>query len=219
MTMIDVDTSPLQAAREWRGISLVAVAMNCGLPVAQAEALEDGDLTAFASVDEMIAAAVVYGASIGVGRDEAMALLDRTVTHGSGATAAVPDIDPVPADVRPNDAFSGAVQERSARIAGRDDCVATPPLLTPALLELPADESAVAAYVPVDEPAAPGRLDIELPAVPEGPTPEQAVAASGELHLDEAFGPDAPWERAGQSSEWCIWWWPRAGAREPAMRR
>jgi hypothetical protein len=62
MTMIDVDTSPLQAAREWRGIGLVAAAMNCGLPVAQAEALEEGDPSAFSSIDEMIAAAVVYGA-------------------------------------------------------------------------------------------------------------------------------------------------------------
>ena len=81
MTMIDVDTSPLQAAREWRGIGLVAAAMTSGLPMSQAEALEEGDPSAFESIDEMIAAAIVYGSSLGIGRDEAMALLDRTVTR------------------------------------------------------------------------------------------------------------------------------------------
>jgi hypothetical protein len=183
MTMIDVDTSPLQAAREWRGIGLVAVAMNCGLPVAQAEALEAGDSGAFDSVDEMIAAAVLYGSSLGIGRDEAMALLDRTVGR-EAAVVNFPNVVEQPLE-RPNGAFSGAVQERSARIAEREDLVSTP--------AIPVDE-------PVDEPVAPAALEMALPAVPEGPTPEQAVAASGELHLDEAFGPDAPWERSGSGS-------------------
>ena len=63
MTTIDVDTSPLQAAREWRGIGLVAAALQSGLPVAQAEALEQGDTSQFQSIDEMIASAVVFLAS------------------------------------------------------------------------------------------------------------------------------------------------------------
>ncbi len=193
MTMIDVDTSPLQAAREWRGIGLVAAAMNSGLPVAQAEALEGGDPAAFSTIDEMIAAAVVYGASIGIGRDEAVALLDRTVCR-TGAQVDLPD--PTSAiTVRPNEAFSGAVHERAARISDREDVVsdliAATPLLTVALT----DQEQVAHPVLdpiIEEPAAPS---IELPTVPVGPTPEQAVAASGELHLDSAFGPDGPWER------------------------
>ncbi len=188
MTMIDVDTSPLQAAREWRGVGLVAVAMNCGLPVTQAEALEAGDSSAFDSVDEMLAAAVLYGASLGIGRDEAMALLDRTV----GREAAIVNFPTVVSsdvhDQRPNGAFSGAVQGRSARIAERDDIVATPAIV-----------------VDDDEPLAPAAIERELPAVPTGPTPEQAIAASGELHLDDAFGPDAPWERSGGTGELEAW--------------
>lgn len=171
--MIDVDTSPLQAAREWRGIGLVAAAMNCGLPVAQAEALEGGDPAAFATIDEMIAAAVVYGASIGIGRDEAMALLDRTVCR-TGPQVALPDAP----TARPNERFSDAVTERSARMATRAEVAS--PVLEPIIDPI------------IDEPDAPMA---ELPLVPDGPTPEQAVEASGELHLDESFGPDAPWER------------------------
>ncbi len=224
MTKIDLDTSPLQAAREWRGASLVSVAMNCGLPVAQAEALETGDLDAFDSVDEMIAAAVVYGAAMGIGRDEATALLDRTVRR-EALIADVPDAE-IGATVpqRPNDSFSSAVQERSARIAGAA-LIATPPLEVDAvdLLDVDSEDVAAAAdadsdadadadsvpvHVPLDEPVAPAALDEDLPAVPEdpaGPTPEQAVAASGELHLDEAFGPDAPWEPSGSTGELEAW--------------
>ncbi len=199
MTMIDVDTSPLQAAREWRGIGLVAAAMNCGLPVAQAEALETGDPAAFSTIDEMIAAAVVYGSSIGIGRDEAMALLDRTVCR-TGAQVHLPDAEPVIV-ARPHEQFSGNVNERSARIADRDDVAITPPLLTTALTEQELVAHPVLDPI-IEEPALPS---IELPAVPEGPTPEQAVAASGELHLDGAFGPDAPWERTGETGELEAW--------------
>jgi hypothetical protein len=190
MTTIDVDTSPLQAAREWRGIGLVAVAMHSGLPVAQAEALEEGDPTAFGTIDEMIAAAVVYGASIGIGRDEAMALLDRTVTR-SGSSVQLPAVPMA----RPNDAFSGAVQERSARIATRVDEVVDVPVIA---ID-PVDA------VVLDSPVAPSLLEADLPVVPSGPTPEQAVAASGELHLDGAFGPDASWKGVGYTGELEAW--------------
>ena len=198
MTMIDVDTSPLQAAREWRGIGLVAAAMNCGLPVAQAEALECGDPAAFSTIDEMIAAAVVYGSSIGIGRDEAMALLDRTVCR-TGAQVNLPDADAALVG-RPHEGFSETVHERSARIADRHDAV-TPPLLSTALTGQEMVAHPVLDPI-IDEPSVPS---IELPAIPHGPTPEQAVAASGELHLDGAFGPDAPWERTGETGELEAW--------------
>jgi hypothetical protein len=81
MTVIGEQVSSLRAAREWRGITLVAAARASGLGVLQAEALEQGQADQFASIDEMIAAAVLYGSSLGVGRDEAMALLDRTMTR------------------------------------------------------------------------------------------------------------------------------------------
>jgi hypothetical protein len=203
MTMIDVDTSPLQAAREWRGIGLVAAAMTSGLPMAQAEALEEGDPNAFGSIDEMIAAAVVYGASIGIGRDEAMALLDRTVTRTGSVQVDLPDSVPVE---RPNAIFSGAVAERSARMADRS--VSTTPLtsLVPGgydELEPQGEFDQHPALDPiVDEPVAPVA---EMPEVPGGPTPEQAVAASGEIHLDEMFGPEAPWERGDQAGELESW--------------
>lgn len=200
MTMIDVDTSPLQAAREWRGIGLVAAAMTSGLPMAQAEALEDGDHAAFDSIDEMIAAAIVYGSSLGIGRDEAVALLDRTVSR-SGVQVQLPD--PMPAErARPRAGFSEAVAGRSARIASREN-VSTTPILAgwedddiEEIEPEPGGTVAVAA-----EPVVP---ESELPAIPEGPTPEQAVAASGEIHIDE-FGPEAPWERSGFTSELEAW--------------
>ncbi len=198
MTMIDVDTSPLQAAREWRGIGLVAAAMNSGLPVAQAEALEAGDPAAFTTIDEMIAAAVVYGSTIGIGRDEAMALLDRTVCR-TGAQVVLPDAD-LEITARPLESFSETVHERSARIADRSDEI-TPPLLTTALTGQEMVAHPVLDPI-IDEPSVPA---IELPAVPDGPTPEQAVAASGELHLDGAFGPDAPWARTGETGELEAW--------------
>ena len=210
MSTIDIDTSPLQAAREWRGINLVAAAVNSGLPMAQAEALEEGDPSAFTSIDEMIAAAVVYGASIGIGRDEAMALLDRTVC-GTGPRVELPEAAAEALAARPNAEFSGAVSERAARIADRGDVAVTPPLLSTTLTEPEFDfEAAEERELDshpvldpiVDEPALPA---MELPAVPEGPTPEQAVAASGELHLDGAFGPDAPWERSGSTGELEAW--------------
>lgn len=99
MTTVDVETSPLQAAREWRGTTLVSAAQTSGLHLGQADALESGDLDAFGSVDEMVAAAVVYGATLGIGRDEAAALFDRTVSRTPfnlrlpDATSRAADID------------------------------------------------------------------------------------------------------------------------------
>ena len=95
MNTIDLETarqlhSPLQAAREWRGISLVAAARESGLPVGQAEALEEGTIEAFGSAREMIGAAVVYGASLGIGRDEA-GLRAALATFAAPAPAAVLD--------------------------------------------------------------------------------------------------------------------------------
>lgn len=185
MTMIDVDTSPLQAAREWRGINLVQAAMNSGLPMTQAEALEEGDPDAFGTIDEMIAAAVVYGASIGIGRDEAMALLDRTVTR-SGVQVDLPE-------TRPNVDFSSAVAERSARMLDRG-AHSQPFVVEPISL----------GSTPHEQPAAPARPAAALPAVPSGPTPEQAVAASGEMEIEEIFA-DAPWERSSQTGELATW--------------
>jgi hypothetical protein len=225
MTMIDVDTSPLQAAREWRGINLVAAAMTSGLPMSQAEALEEGDASAFASIDEMIAAAIVYGSSLGIGRDEAVALLDRTVSR-TGVQVQLPDPVEAPTPARPSLGFSEAVQARSALIANREAVTTTP--ITPAPTSAPAhtpswvddtDGHVMPGGVSIDELHAPAMAAVldpvapqaELPMVPEGPvlerggpTPEQAVAASGEIHIDE-FGPEAPWERSGFTSELEAW--------------
>lgn len=205
MTMIDVDTSPLQAAREWRGIGLVAAAMTAGLPVSQAEALEDGDPSAFGSIDEMIAAAVVYGSTIGIGRDEAMALLDRTVCR-IGARVELPD-HPAAGGVAGGDGFSEAVHERSARIAARD-LVTSPPVEPPVETAAGARDLTDGDLVlePIaSAPSAPTVPVAAMPAIPEGPTPDQAVAASGEIDMEGAFRPDAPWERSLHSSELEAW--------------
>jgi hypothetical protein len=118
MPVINVGTSPLAAAREWRGVSLVEAARTSGLALTQAEALECGDAEAFGSVDEMVAAAVLYSASLGIGRDEAMALLDRTLAaRREGATTGTA-IDGQSAQGEPAAgvrAFSAAVQGRSSR--------------------------------------------------------------------------------------------------------
>lgn len=191
MTIIDVDTSPLQAAREWRGISLIAAARSCGLTVAQAESLEAGDPSTFDTIDEMLAAAVVYGASIGIGRDEAVALMDRTST-GVGARAEVPDPpavvdadDPAPA-ARPSGEFSQAVRERSARIE-------------PSMLE---SVLAVDSH-PVLDPIGDEEM-LELEALAAGPSPQQAIDASAEIALD-AFRPDVAWGQVDQTGELEAW--------------
>lgn len=181
MTTISVDTSPLQAAREWRGLGLVAAAMSSGLTVSQAEGLESGDPTAFASIDEMIAAAVVYGSTIGIGRDEAMALLDRTVCGGD-LRVELPATEPTPTD------FSGAVRERSARLAGAEAVV---------IEQASAEPEELAAHPVL------GTV-VEESVAHVGPTPEQAVAATGELLLDPDFGPGAPWERGQDASPWSL---------------
>ncbi|MCW2973550.1 MAG: hypothetical protein JWN72_1823 [Thermoleophilia bacterium] len=223
MTMINVDTSPLQAAREWRGINLVSAALASGLPVAQAEALESGDPAAFDTIDEMIASAVVYGASLGIGRDEAMALLDRTVS-GEGVQVELPTAP----DARPGHDFSTAVRERSARMAPAGETMHVEPLAPApamfvtdeeldAIVEPPVATGADAIEdVPLhDTPVMPASLGAELPDVPSagsflaapaaghavptsfhGPSPEQAIAASAEIHMGHAFE-EAPWDRSG----------------------
>lgn len=124
-TTISVDASPLRAAREWRGLSLVAAARSSGLHLAQAEALEEGDAGTFVTVEEMVAAAVLYGATLGIGRDEAMALLDRTIAAGDAIASESSQLEsPVEnsatTGVAGTAAFSAAVRGRSAthRIAG-----------------------------------------------------------------------------------------------------
>ena len=202
MTTINVDTSPLQAAREWRGIGLVQAALTSGMPVAQAEALESGDPDAFTSIDEMIASAVVYGASLGIGRDEAVALLDRTVSN-QGAQVELPDAP------RPGSEFSSAVRERSARIApmaGSTLPVDPFPTHEPAS-SFAADS--IEDVVEYDEPPLPHEMLAAFPSVPasgstyaephvqEGPSPEQAMAASSEIHVSDDFAGGAPWDRTG----------------------
>ena len=118
MTTTGTYTSSLRSAREWRGVSLAVAARTCGLPMMQAEALENGQLDAFSSPDEMIAAAVLYGASLGIGRDEATALLDRTIAANGVATAETADENDTPAG---NASFSMAVRDRSTAIQQRDD--------------------------------------------------------------------------------------------------
>jgi hypothetical protein len=206
MTTINVDTSPLQAAREWRGIGLVQAALTSGMPVAQAEALESGDPDAFTTIDEMIASAVVYGASLGIGRDEAVALLDRTVSH-QGARVELPDAP------RPGSEFSTAVRERSARIAPIADSV----LQVDAFATLAAHDEPALSFAPdsiedvieYDAPPLPSELLASFPDVPaavssyaeplvhEGPSPEQAMAASSEIHVGHELDGEAPWDRSG----------------------
>ena len=116
MTLIGVDTSPLQAAREWRGVSLAVAARTSGLALALAEALEEGHADAFGSFDEMVASAVLYSATLGIGRDEAMALLDRTIST-RGLEVELPSIDR--STVGNTNDFSQAVRNRSAvRLSG-----------------------------------------------------------------------------------------------------
>ncbi|MBC7462216.1 MAG: LytR C-terminal domain-containing protein [Thermoleophilia bacterium] len=224
MTMINVDTSPLQAAREWRGINLVSAALASGLPVAQAEALESGDPAAFDTIDEMIASAVVYGASLGIGRDEAMALLDRTVS-GEGVQVELP----AALDARPGHGFSAAVRERSARMTPVAETVQVEPLAPAPAMFITDDElDAIAGPdaptgadaiedVPfaMDTPAMPAHVSTVFPIVPSasactpergagpvasepfhGPSPEQAIAASAEIHMGHALE-QAPWDRSG----------------------
>jgi hypothetical protein len=220
MTMINVDTSPLQAAREWRGIGLVSAALTSGLPVAQAEALECGDPEAFDSIDEMIASAVVYGASLGIGRDEAVALLDRSMSS-QDVSVELPEI----AAERPGAEFSSAVRERSSRIAAPGEHMTVEPFevfepYEPAAVDAPepeAEASAEAATVlpPATDadliedvaPLAPEQEEADLLAgglrggylqteAFDGPSPEQAIAASAEIHMGDAFE-SAPWDRTG----------------------
>lgn len=177
MTTIGVDTSPLQAAREWRGIGMVAAALNAGLTAAQVEALENGASDEFGSTDEMIAAAVVYGASLGIGRDEAVALLDRVL--GTGADVEIED-RPLAAPSTTGSRFTEAVRGRSARIASRESIVAAPAEFD---VDLPLEP-----MEPLVGPAFPDN-DLDF----DGPTPEQAVEASQEMHLGDLGM--SPWER------------------------
>lgn len=209
MTTIDIDTSPLQAAREWRGTSLVAAALASGLTVRQAEALEAGDASEFDTLDAMIAAAVVYGATIGIGRDEALALLDRTAMR-TGARVELPDAPTgsyagEEALTRPADEFSGAVRERSARIDAREGSLAVDLPLAP-MEQLPRRDLDV-------DPAAVA-LDADPIDLPHGPSPEQAVQASQEIHIGHHFdGLNAPWTHAEGTGE--LEAWAAASADDP----
>jgi hypothetical protein len=181
MTTIGVDTSPLQAAREWRGITMVAAALNAGLTAGQVEALENGEADAFSTTDEMIAAAVVYGASLGIGRDEAVALLDRSM-FGNGVEVEIHDRPAAEPESAPTTGsrFTEAVRERSARIAERAAAVVKP---TPSI-DLPLEP-----FEPFD-----GSSFAVDPVEFDGPTPEQAVEASQEIHLgDHLTGGHSPW--------------------------
>jgi hypothetical protein len=68
------------------------------LPLGQVEALESGEIQAFGTIDEMVAAAVLYGATLGVGRDEALALLDKSIAavddFDADATGEIPVLTP-----------------------------------------------------------------------------------------------------------------------------
>lgn len=117
MSLHIIETSPLKAAREWRGISLPIAARSSAITCAQAEALEQGDVAAFETIEEMVATAVLYTACLGIGRDEAMALLDRTLearlSVSESAAGHTPDIELLPG-------FSSAVKNRSRAIASRN---------------------------------------------------------------------------------------------------
>jgi transcriptional regulator with XRE-family HTH domain len=161
MTRTHIETSSLRAAREWRGISLAEAARMSGLTMTQAEALEDGETGEFATTDEMIAAAVLYGSCLGIGRDEATALLDRTdasVTH-----------TPTPA------AFSMAVRDRSAAIRERSD---EDLQLEPLTFDLPSGPMPVVAAEQTGNIEIPGPVT-GSPFEPTGVTGELPVVPSG----------------------------------------
>jgi hypothetical protein len=121
MTMSGLESrSPLKAAREWRGLSLPVAARSSGLPLTQVEALEDGDSSAFETVEEMVAASVLYTAALGVGQDEALALLDRAAQRAVAAQhTPVPELAQQSFDEHPAvvgaglPQFSAEVQRRS----------------------------------------------------------------------------------------------------------
>lgn len=203
MDVIEVETSqqlhsPLRAAREWRGISLVAAARESGLPVAQAEALEHGQADVFSSTREMIGAAVVYGSSLGIGRDEAMALLDRTISS-RGATEA--------AGMCSGDlsAFSAAVRERTVaqgRALASEAMSGIPvvPLPTAAAATIAADEVVVAPPLGISGELLPSALVGEEEGTGELPAtthPSIGAAIAVDLTYREA------WEQStSELEEW-----------------
>lgn len=149
--------SPLKAAREWRGLSLPVAARTSGLPLTQVEALEDGDSSAFATVEEMVAASVLYTAALGVGRDEAMALLDRAATRGpvdeypgGGSSQVHPAYGRVTPEHGGSPVAGGGLPEFSAEVQRRSQ----PTPSTPAQTELTLQPfEAVESDTPVEEPA------------------------------------------------------------------
>lgn len=214
MTVIGVETSPLRAAREWRGISLVAAARASGLGVAKSEALEDGDSTAFASIEEMIAAAALYGASLGIGRDEAMALLDRSI-EGAEGEAPAGTVLPVSSGTGSTEDFSVAVRARS--VEREIAAVLTTPSIKVDVTELapPAlfDNMPLPAAVSVADAAG---LTGELPEMPQPPADDRSASerelnssVASALQLDPEYR--AVWEQT--SSELESW----AAAREQGL--
>lgn len=193
MTVNGVHVSSLRAAREWRGVSLVVAARNSGLGVLQAEALEDGRIDRFSSVDEMVAAAVLYGSSLGIGRDEAMALLDRAMHHTDSQAA---HDGTVSMQHGSTSDFSAAVKSRTA---------SRPAVL--AAIELSA------LVTDIEEPA-PASIDEtgEIPVSPEaGSLPDADQSGSADETIDESVaaaldldtGYRAAWEQA--QSEFAAW--------------
>ena len=225
MTVIDVDVSSLRAAREWRGISIAVAARTSGLGLMQAEALEDGNIELFGSVDEMIAAAVLYGSSLGIGRDEAMALLDRTMQCNDEAEQAasqpasdgdqpggVPVLASQPSGTDSDSSaltpsvmqqgttadFSAAVQSKSL---GRVDAAAVPAVRT-FQASIIAEEGFDAAADLDDADST--EITGDIPVITDDQLVDQGSLApnvSAAMHLDQGYR--AAWEQA--QSEFAAW--------------
>ena len=69
-----VDTSPLGAARVRRRLTVEEAAIRAGLDVADIRCLEEGRIYRFASVDDALAATLVYATALGVSEREARVL-------------------------------------------------------------------------------------------------------------------------------------------------
>lgn len=208
MSLISVETSPLQAAREWRGISLIVAARSSGIPVAAAEALEDGRGDAFGSVDEMIATAIVYAASLGIGRDEAMALLDRTIAAAGEREAG----DPEAMQTGSTGAFSEAVQQRSTRTGPQVDLT---PLAFDNMPDRPSAAPALTAQVVdtvvVSDDAPTGDIPTaaELPDLPPIPAESDVVRAA--LEADNGYR--TAWEQSqSELEQWAAKYEQRGGS-------
>lgn len=210
MTVIGVDVSSLRAAREWRGISIAVAARTSGLGLMQAEALEDGNLELFGSVDEMIAAAVLYGSSLGIGRDEAMALLDRSMQCNDEAISVQPvgssDVSSADMQHGSTSAFSAAVQAKSqekTRIeASSIPAVAT--LQASVVVDTSLDEMPGSVKDADDDADDDTSITGDIPVITDDlleARDELAPAVSAAMHLDPGYR--AAWEQA--QDEFAAW--------------